>query len=218
MKILLADDHKLFKEALVLFIERTVQGARMTTASDMNEVNSALESSRDFDVVLLDFRMPGMKDMAGIKLLKDRYPDLRVALISGTIEKEEVEEAHKLGICGYFPKTMPGKALVEGLQKIMAGEEYFARDYNTQDYMRSYNHGPDDNRPKALNGNGQVIKLTPREKEVLGYLKKGMANKEIARELDLQVVTVKLHVRGICRKLDAKNRTQAAMLAGEYGL
>lgn len=120
-----------------------------------------------------------------------------------------------MGVCGYFPKTMSGRAMMQAIKDVLAGKPYIPKDHNTDEFLPSY-YGNDENK-KALPDSAD-IDLTPREMEVLSFLLEGAANKEIARALDLQVVTVKLHVRGICKKLGAKNRTQAALIARELGL
>lgn len=109
--------------------------------------------------------------------------------------------------------------MLQAIYKILQGEKFLPMDYNTNAVMPSHFGDPVYSAPVqgARISNGD-IHLTPREKEVLGFLLRGVSNKEIAQALDLQVVTVKLHVRGICRKLGAKNRTQAALLAQQNGV
>lgn len=223
MRLLLADDHALFRDALLQYIQRSEPEATVMLAKDLHEVMDIMEGKPDIDLVLLDLRMPGMNGLAGLEKMRETYPDTRVALLSGMAEEHQVQQALDLGVSGYFPKTMSGKAMLNGVHKILAGENYTAVDHNTNGLMPSYFDG--DERDHAAGDNGQSAyrrrgrgRLTPREKEVLTYLVKGASNKEIASALDLQVVTVKLHVRGICRKLDAKNRTQAALKAHQLGV
>ncbi|HEY8189751.1 MAG TPA: response regulator transcription factor [Micavibrio sp.] len=223
MKLLLADDHSLFRDALVEYIERTESGSSVLLARDVHEVMDIMGGKPDVDLILLDLRMPGMNGLQGLEKLRARYPDTPVALISGLAEKHDVEKALELGAAGYFPKTMSGKALLSGIRQILAGEEFVARDHNTNEIMSS--HYPADplqeKNGKGTNGphtRGEEFRLTPREKEVLTYLQRGESNKEIARALDLQVVTIKLHVRSICRKMGVENRTQAALIAQKQGL
>ena len=225
MKLLLADDHTLFRDALVQFIERAEPSCEISLARDLHEAMSILEGDRDFDLVLLDFRMPGMNGVQGIRQVKKLYPDLKVAMMSGLAEQKDVEEALQSGVSAYFPKTLSGKALLSAMKDVMAGGRYVPVDYNTSGILPSYFGSSGYNQEfgnikseKMLKTPKHDVNLTPRETEVLSYLLQGASNKEIARDLDLQVVTVKLHVRGICRKLGAKNRTQAALIAKESGL
>lgn len=226
MKLVLADDHTLFRDALAQYLERAEPQADIQRARDLYEVFDYLEhSDRSPDLVLLDLKMPGMNGLEGFKKLHERYPAVPLALMSGVAEPDDVQRAMELGAMGYFPKTLSGRALVKAIQLVLAGEKYLPIDPDNNHLLPSYYNGHG-----YANINGIVssiihpsskhdgIRLTPREHEVLGYLIQGHTNKDIARSLELQVVTVKLHVRGICRKLGAANRTQAAIRAREMGL
>ncbi|MBI4030561.1 MAG: response regulator transcription factor [Proteobacteria bacterium] len=228
MRLLLADDHSLFRDALVQYIERAEPDATVALARDVHELMEVMAAGDAvFDLILLDMRMPGMDGLQGLVKIKTRHPDVPVAIISGLAEKEDVEQALSLGAAGYFPKTMSGKALVSGIREIIDGKIYIARDHNTNEIMPSHYHGASSaksplggmaGRAQENYQAGNSFSLTPREREVLSYLRQGVQNKEIARALDLQIVTVKLHVRSICRKLNVQNRTQAALKAQEAGL
>ncbi len=228
MKLLLADDHTLFRDALVQYIERAEPEADVTLAKDFYEVVDLMKENPNQDLILLDLRMPGMNGMDGFKRVREDYPDVPVALMSGVAETKDVNDAMDLGAVGYFPKTLSGKALLKAIQLVLTGERFVPLDHETNMIMPShYDGGSNGNGANGYGGLKETqsnisgsanSNLTPREREVLSYLAEGASNKEIARELDLQVVTVKLHVRGICRKLDAKNRTQAALKARELGI
>lgn len=229
MKLLLADDHTLFRDALVQYIKRADEYAEVSVAKDLHEARRLMEEDAQQDLIVLDLRMPGMNGLQGFKDLNEQYPDVPVALMSGVAEAEDVQAALDMGAVGYFPKTLSGKALLQAIQLVLAGERFIPIDKNTNQITPSY-HDDSQRRMKYApytNGvheqtsdNKNVIdfKLTPRESEVLSYLIHGTSNKEIANALDLQVVTIKLHVRSICQKLDVKNRTQAALKAREHGL
>jgi DNA-binding NarL/FixJ family response regulator len=221
MKLLLADDHSLFRDALVEYIERAEPDSSVLIARDVHEVMGLMAESPDIDLILLDLRMPGMNGLQGLEKLRAQYPGTPVALISGLAEKEDVEKAMALGAAGYFPKTMSGKALLAGIREILSGGEFVARDHNTNEIMSSHypsHSAQEKNGHSNAEGSAETFRLTPREKEVLAYLQRGESNKEIARALDLQVVTIKLHVRSICRKMGVENRTQAALIAQKQGL
>ena len=221
MKLLLADDHTLFRDALVQYIERAESSARITLSKDFPGVLEAMKEDPAQDLILLDLRMPGMNDMEGFKIIREQYPEVPVALMSGVAEEKDVQAAMGLGAVGYFPKTLSGRALLQAIQLVLTGEKFIPIDNSANTIMPSYYN---DSRNGSKDTEGEAseaaanINLTPRESEVLEYLAKGASNKEIANALGLQVVTVKLHVRGVCRKLEAKNRTQAALKAREIGL
>ncbi len=225
MKLLIADDHTLFRDALVQYIGRADPDAEVELAKDFYQTEEILKQGDDYDLLILDLRMPGMHGLNGVKTIRKDYPDLNVALMSGVAENEDVQQALDLGISGYFPKTLSGRALIRAIQSVADGEIYVPLEPDTR-YIRpayyddgffkqrSAAGGMSDGSQSSYDGND--FDLTPREHDVLFYLVTGASNKEIASALNLQVVTVKLHVRGICRKLDAKNRTQAALIARDH--
>jgi DNA-binding NarL/FixJ family response regulator len=229
MRILIADDHALFRDALAEYIQRAKPECKISTARNLEEALDHIERDPDFNLVLLDLRMPGMKGLSGLEKIRQSYPDIPVALMSGLAESDDVKEAINLGAAGYFPKTLSGQAMMKAIELVLAGERFVPLDHHSNTIMASYQN---DHRPllqsvksyQGLHEEGDDFtgpsktKLTPREQEVLKHLAKGETNKDIARALDLQVVTVKLHVRGICKKLNATNRTQAALKARTMGL
>lgn len=221
MKLLIADDHALFRDALVQYIERADPLSSITLAKDFHQALDELEQNPHQNLVVLDLRMPGMDGLNGFKIMKDRFPDIPVALMSGLAEPKDVEEALQIGAVGYFPKTMSGKALLSAIKKVVSGEIYVPEGKGGEKFMPSYhcdNVQTTDGNDNADLPSLENLQLTPREGEVLSFLVEGASNKDIARSLNLQVVTVKLHVRGICRKMGAKNRTQAALLGKEIGV
>lgn len=212
MRLLLADDHTLFRDALVQYIERADPGSEVVTTKTFDEAYDVVEADQKFDLILLDLKMPGMKGLKGLEKIRQTHPDIRVALMSGLAEANDVKEAMDMGAAGYFPKTLSGQAMMKAIELVMTGERFVPIDHRTHMVTPSY---ISDDPPKSLK---LTPNLTPREKDVLEHLARGESNKEIARALDLQIVTIKLHVRGICKKLDVANRTQAALKAQEMGL
>lgn len=217
MRLLLADDHTLFRDALTLYLNRLRAGADMALAKDYHEVQEIMQKSPEFDLVILDLCMPGMNGFDGLKDFVKKWPKTPVAIISGVADKWEVEESLRLGARGFFPKTLSGKALVQAIELIIAGEKFQPVNYTPPPpHNTSQQAHITDESGKTLKRDD--VKLTPREKDVLEYLIQGLSNQQIADKMELQVVTIKLHIRGICRKLSAQNRTQAALRAQELQL
>lgn len=226
MKLLIADDHTLFRDALVQYMKRADENCDVVVTKDFHEAYKEIEADQNFDLVLLDLRMPGMNGMGGFEKMRNEFPEVKVALMSGVAEAADVKAAMNLGARAYFPKTLSGKSLVEAIHKVLEGEIFTPHEKESGKVMPSYY--ADEKRANFSYGglsenqegmeSEEEFNLTPRETEVLGHLAKGESNKEIANALGLQVVTVKLHVRGICRKLNANNRTQAALKATQLGL
>lgn len=203
MKILIADDHELVRDTIAAFLA-SEGGFEVALAIDFASAAEAIEAEGPFDLVLLDYDMPGMNDLEGLRsamALNDRKP---VALMSGIARKAVAEEALALGCAGFLPKTMAAKSLVNAVRFMAMGEQFAPIDFMTAKEETVVH-------PLAE-------RLSARELQVLEGLCRGLSNKEIARELDLQEVTVKLHVKTTCRKLEARNRTQAAMVARDAGL
>ncbi len=206
MRILLADDHVLVRDALKSYIERLADDATVLAASSFPEALGMAQTEPELDLVILDLRMPGMNGLEGLSRMREQLPDTPVVIMSGLARAQDVSEVMAAGAAGFFPKTLNGPALVSAVRLVLAGERF----------MPSADHAASNaNDPQSEDE--ATSSLTTREREVLELLTKGLSNKEIARRLELQEVTIKLHVRGICRKLGAKNRTQAALRAVAIG-
>lgn len=216
MKILLADDHMLFREALIQLISTIEPQWKFTTVSNFNKAYETLKNEKSFDLILLDLRMPGMNSLEGLSKIITSHPNQKTAILSGVAEEHHIKEALRIGACGYFPKTLSIKILIQAIKLVLSGQKYIAMDQNGKKIMPSYKDDYSNIAPVTK----KIIsyKLTKRESEVLQYLAQGLSNKHIANDLNIQISTVKLHVRGICTKLDVQNRTQAAVAAHQYGL
>ena len=195
MRILIVDDHDLVRETIASFLMRSERVYAVEMASDIDEAIRVIEGSVPFDLVLLDYTMPGTDGMAGFKRLKDANGGKPIAIISGTASPAIAKEAIDAGAIGFIPKTLSSKSILSAIGLMADGEVYAPLEF-----MLSH----DEIKP--------MKNLTSRENEVLECVAEGMSNKEIARKLDLQEVTIKLHVKTLCRKLGAKNRTQAAIM------
>jgi DNA-binding NarL/FixJ family response regulator len=178
-------------------------GFSVETVADLPQALDCITAATDqFDLVVLDYGMPGMNGYAGLERAIAASDGRPVALMSGLAPAGVADKVLAVGAAGYLPKTLPARSLVNAIRFMAAGEVYMPLDL----YRPS--------RAVETSPSG----LSPRELEVLAGLCAGRANKEIARDLNLREPTIKLHVKTICRKLDAKNRTHAAMIARERSL
>jgi len=218
MQLLLADDHVLFREALLQFITALKPEWSITAVGDFDSAYDLLSSGKTYDLVLLDLRMPGMHGMSGIKKMTENHPDQYVSILSGVAEEEHIRQAMSLGSRAYFPKTLNGKTLVRAIELVVLSKQKFVpMDETGIKVMPSYYDDGDfsDKIPELTEiiTNKDMPNLTKREIDVLTRLAKGLSNKDIAEDLSIKVSTVKLHVGGICKKLNVENRTQAAIKA-----
>jgi DNA-binding NarL/FixJ family response regulator len=201
VKILIADDHDLLRDVLRSYLEAE-GGFAVETASDVDGALAAVAAESGFDVVMLDYNMPGMNGFEGLSRMRAACGDAPIAIISGSWAGGLPERALAEGAAGFVPKTLPAKSLVNAIRFMAAGERYLPLE-----------------RLQQIHGEAKPFddRLSPREQQVLRALCAGKANKEIARDLELREPTVKLHVKLVCRKLGARNRTHAAMVARDAG-
>ncbi len=175
-------------------------GFEVTNANSVDAALAEIGAQAPFDLVLLDYNMPGMNGLEGLERVITACAGKPVALLSGDASATVVDQAIAAGAAGFVPKTLGAKSMMSAIKFMMTGEVYVPFNYVQQTTTI------------AIPG------LTERETQVLRCLAEGMANKEIARQLELQEVTIKLHVKTLSRKLGAKNRTHAAMIARDRNL
>ncbi|THD81411.1 response regulator transcription factor [Aliigemmobacter aestuarii] len=201
MRLLIADDHDLVRETVAAFLTASGVEAVQSVAT-LDEALVAIRDEPRFDLILLDYNMPGMNGVEGVRRTVNAAKGVPVAVISGMASRELAEIAERAGAVGFVPKTLGAKAMVAAVRLMAQGERFHPLGLLSSEM-------PGGEGPNAL---------TRRELDVLRGLVEGLSNKEIARDLDLQEVTVKLHVKTLSRKLGARNRTHAAMIARNAGM
>ncbi|MCF6210175.1 MAG: response regulator [Gammaproteobacteria bacterium] len=211
MRVLLIDDHTLFRLGLKNLLERSgidVVGAASTGHEGLDIVHETKP-----DVVLLDMRMPDMDGLSVLKKLRENGVKVPIAMLTTSSEEHDLVESLRNGAQGYLLKDMEPEDLVAALQRIVDGETVVTPQLaGTLARALSGNSGETEEEKTPLSG------LTPRETEIIEHLAEGQSNKVIARELGITDGTVKLHVKAILRKLNISSRVEAAVIAVEQGL
>jgi DNA-binding NarL/FixJ family response regulator len=220
MKVLLVDDHTLFRQGLKFLLSTLDKDLSVDEASDCaSAIDGA--SGRQYDLILLDLKMPGTSGLAALSAMRTAFPETPVVVLSGEDDPNVVRATIDHGAMGFVPKTATQQILLGALQLILAGGVYLP-----VSIMSSYRL------PEPLvgepggkmtgNGNGNapnvvLDNLTPRQKEVLQCVIQGDPNKTIARKLALSESTVKAHLQVVLRALGARNRTEAVYAAAKLG-
>ncbi|MGC2854994.1 LuxR C-terminal-related transcriptional regulator [Novispirillum sp. DQ9] len=239
MRILIADDHELFRDGLRLVLGELGQDVVVEHASSYDEALDVVARARQgglpFNVVLLDLVMPGMPWTDGLAAMSLAAPHSAVVILSASDDRRLVLETVRRGAKGFIPKTSSSKLMLSALRLVLSGGVYLppavledsggpahggdgaqaAADPMTHLDGHAPAGGPLD---AAAPGEADSVPLTPRQREVLALLGQGKSNKEIARILDLSEGTVKLHVTAILKALNVNNRTGAVVAASRLGL
>lgn len=219
MRIILADDHELVRAGIRPFLEELGPDATVVEAETYRD---ALERSSEGAMpalAVLDLRMPEASE-GGLEEYRNRFPEVPVVVLSGSVDPEDVFAAVRGGAAGYVPKTFGGPAMLHALRLVLAGERFFPS-FAVESALA--HHGANGGATVAADGErgkddtGVLSKLSVRERDILAHMIEGGTNKKIARQLGVQEITVKVHLRNIYRKLGAANRAQAVRIALENG-
>ncbi|MBR9828186.1 MAG: response regulator transcription factor [Oceanospirillales bacterium] len=213
-KILIADDHPLFREAITNVIQTGFPETQTIETEDLETARTLAQEHDDLDLVLLDLNMPGMNGLNGLISLRNESPTIPVVIVSAEDDKQIVLQAITCGAVGFISKSSPRAQMTEALQQILNGNVYLPSDIIRQT-------GQDSSRRNRRNNDHAQIapellsSLTRRQLLVLERMAKGESNKQIAYNLHIAETTVKAHVSAILRKLGVHNRVQAILSASD---
>jgi len=203
--LLIADDHPLYRIALVQAVRGVVPGAQVDEADSLATARRVLQASPGIDLVLLDLHMPDSFGLMGLAALRAEFPTVAVAMISAHDDPGTIRRALAYGAAGFIPKSASLAELQDALRAVLACETWLP------DSLRR----AVENNPAAAEERALAIRLgslTPQQFRVLERIGEGRLNKQIAAELGIQERTVKAHVSVIFEKLGVRNRTQAGVL------
>jgi DNA-binding NarL/FixJ family response regulator len=198
---LVADDHPLFRASLVMAAGRVCKGAEIVEAGTLDLALEAARNSGNFQLVLLDLRMPGAEGCSGVALLHAELPSTPILVVSAADPAQTVGAVQRFGAVGFIGKDRDLDEIEAAISRALAGERFEAPLDADLDTVAS-----------------SVATLTPTQLRVLLGVLAGRLNKQIAHDLGISEATVKAHMTAIMRKLDVQNRTQAVLAARALGL
>ncbi|MDO9313100.1 MAG: response regulator transcription factor [Burkholderiaceae bacterium] len=218
IRILVVDDHTLFRRGLTALLQRDPQFDVVGDAADAGEAQRRAADLRP-DVILLDNHLPGVNGVDALPALYEAAPGVRVLMLTVSEDERDLAAALRGGACGYLLKTIEGDALSVAIRRVMRGESVIA-DEMTGKLVAAYRDAasPPAATPAPVVPVSRLDALSPREQDILRGIARGQSNKEIARALGIAETTVKIHVQHILRKLDVSSRVHAAVIAAEHGL
>lgn len=212
MKALIVDDHQMVREILSRYFAEI--DVSVIEAEDFVSAFAAITRQPEFDLILLDIRMPGVDGFTTLATLRRLFPALRIAILSGSVDVMDMRRAAENGAVGYLPKSMDRQPLVNALRLLISGEKFFPVNLFEANEKPAYLQ-----ELPAWSPNGfGTVELTSRQKAVLNEVAKGMSNREIGKALGISEITVKIHVHSICQKLAVRNRMQAVQRGRSLGL
>ena len=202
-RFLVVDDHPLFREALESAVRTAYPNAEVVEAASIAEAMAHIERRPGFDLALIDLSMPSVKGFEGVLSVRAKFPGLPVVVVSGLEDPRIVAEAMNCGVSGFIPKSAKKAELTDAIRRVMNGEVFVPASYSPPTEKSG--------KPKKQDFAERLAMLTPQQLRVLGMIRQGLLNKQIAFELDVGETTVKAHVSEILSKLNVASRTQAVI-------
>jgi two-component system, NarL family, nitrate/nitrite response regulator NarL len=219
VRILVVDDHTLFRRGLTALLARDPSLQVVGDAADAGQAQRRAAELQP-DLILLDNHLPGVNGVDAIPALRQAAPGARIVMLTVSEDEADLAAALRAGACGYLLKTIEGDALVSAIERAMRGASVVAEEM-TDKLVAAYRGAaasseaaPVEVPPPA----SAIEQLSPRERDILRGIARGASNKEIARDLGIAETTVKIHVQHVLRKLDVSSRVQAAVAATAHGL
>jgi DNA-binding NarL/FixJ family response regulator len=211
-RILVADDHGLYRKGLRSTLEAALPNLDICEADSLDAALIVIEAAGNLDLVLIDLNMPGVISFESLREARECYPKIRFLVISASDAKDDILACLATGLHGFVSKLQPDDEIVAAIKHVLSGCIYvppWLAQVGVFGPDRSFGTGLQ----PYLKIQDPFAKLTPRQRDVLPLLARGMSNKEIARTLKIAEATTKIHAAALCRVLGARNRTEAAVVA-----
>ena len=207
MRIVLADDHPIYRSGMVQILADLFPDATIEEAGDAHALNALLDTRDAPDLIVSDLLFPGFDYLRDLKVLRQRFSLCPIIAVSMLNDTQKVDQIMDLGVNGFISKSVPAHDMVQAIRNVMEGQIEVC----ISDAGVTFDPGMI-SRPISLD------ELTPRQIEILRLLRHGLSNKEIARELDLSPFTVRSHVSALMKNLGVSNRAAASAIAASFGL
>lgn len=211
MKILLADDHALFRDGMRYVLQQLSESLEMLETDNFLDCLKIAGRHPELDMVLLDLHMPGSDGPRSVSYFHQRYPDIPVVVVSGEEDCSNMEKVMDYGASGFVCKSSSAETMLAALNLVLSGGVYLP-----PEILRHYSLEAAHTDRRSLHTNGYG--LTPRQMQVLQHLCAGMSNKEIASSIHLAEGTVKIHVAAVYHTLKVGSRIEAVRAAEHLGL
>lgn len=207
VRILVADDHPLFREAIVHLLKRSIPDVDIDEANSLEQCKSILEEHRNVSLLLLDLKLSDTSGVDGLLYLKKTYPSVPVVVISAYDDQSVIQDSLRYGASGFIPKQLGMDEIAEGIQVVLDGDVWFPGSSDLSGETRAVDSDQPD-----------FSELTATQIKVLALLRDGKPSKEMASILSVTEATIKAHLTEIYRKLNVRNRTQAVVQAKKLDL
>jgi DNA-binding NarL/FixJ family response regulator len=204
-RLVIADDHPLFRDALRQAVGSVVASARIDEAGSFDELTALLDQDSDVDLVLLDLTMPGISGFSGLIYLRAQFPAIPVVIVSASDDGGTIRQSLDFGASGFIPKRFGVDTLRDAIMKVLGGDVWVPADTDLSSATD----------PELARLRDRLVTLTPQQVRVLMMLSEGLLNKQIAYELGVSEATIKAHVSAILQKLGVESRTQAVIAAAK---
>ena len=202
-KIIIADDHPLFRQALLIALKEQFETTQWLEAETVESISDCLLNNADADLLLLDLNIPGAHGFDHLIRIRKQYPDIPVVVISAYSDETIIGKAMQHGASGFVPKSESVPTIMTAISKVLAGQLWVPGSFEKA-------------KTETSNAADEAIaSLTVQEYRILMMFSEGLLNKQIGDKLCVAEATVKAHASAIFRKLNVRNRTQAAMMLGQ---
>ncbi len=206
-KIIIADDHPLFRQALLTTLKPKLNYTNWLEAQTITELKQKLQENSDSDLLLLDLNIPGAHGFSTLIHVRNLFPQIPVVVISAHEDHNTISKAMNYGAAGFVPKSTPVNDIFSAIMTVLSGDIWLPKSFQSS-------QADSENCDIA----SRVASLTQQQYRILMMFAQGLLNKQIAYDLNVSEATIKAHATAIFRKLDVRNRTQAVIAIAQLDL